>query len=58
MLRRSKCSPRGIYVMEIWIEVFVQREQTYGDQSVRLAGYGLWRSPSKTSSSGVVKRRS
>jgi len=31
--------------MEIWIKVFVQREQSYGDldQSVRLAGPKLWR---------------
>jgi hypothetical protein len=40
--------------MEIWIKVFVQREQGYGDLSVRLPGFGLWRSGSKSSSSGNI----
>jgi len=26
--------------MEIWIKVFIQREQSYGDLSLRLAGSG------------------
>jgi hypothetical protein len=53
-LERSKCSPSGISVMEIWITVFVQREQSYRDlvQSLRPAGTKLQRSGSKSLSSG------
>ena len=37
--RSRSSSSSGIQVMEIWIKVFVQREQSYGDLSVRLAGF-------------------
>ena len=44
----------GIQVMEIWIKVFIQWEQSYRDldQSLHPAGIKLQRSGSKSSSSG------
>ena len=45
-------SSSGICVMEIGIKVFVRREQSYGDPSVHLAGFKLWRSESNSLSGG------
>jgi hypothetical protein len=50
--RSRSSSSSGIEVMEIWIKVFVQREQSYRDLTVCLAGFRLWRSGLKSSSSG------
>jgi hypothetical protein len=49
---RSRSSSSGrSWVMELWINVFVQRKQTHRDQNVHLAGFKLSRSGSSSSSS-------
>jgi hypothetical protein len=44
VFRTSSNSSRGMQVMEMWLKIIIQREETYGDLIVHLARFTLWRS--------------